>query len=417
MLGSNRAAALLTRALQSQQRHLNVHEYVGKDLMKKYGVDHQRGAVVTEVSQIASVFENTPTDLCVVKAQILAGGRGKGVFNTGFKGGVKLAKTAAEAEGYAKEMLGNILVTKQNGAGQPVNQLFVAECLDIQKEYYFAMMLQGAFGGPVMLGSHRGGMDIETVAKENPEDIHTQPIDIKTGLTQEMALAFATKIGFEGEYVAPAADAMIKLYKTMTECDGTMIEINPLAETPDGRVVCIDAKFNFDDSAGERQAKLFALRDTTQEDEKEVQAEKYGLNYIALDGNIACLVNGAGLAMATMDIIHQNGGEPANFLDVGGGATKEAVTAAFKIITSDPKVTGILVNIFGGIMRCDTIANGIVAAAKEVDIKVPVVCRLAGTNQELGQKILKDSGLDEKLIAAADLDDAARKITKLCPKE
>jgi succinyl-CoA synthetase beta subunit len=401
----------------SQRRFLNVHEFVGKQLMGVYGIDHQRGFVVRSASEVAAATEKLPTKNYIVKAQVLAGGRGKGTFNTGFKGGVKFAKTKEDAAEYTEKMLGNTLVTHQTGAaGQKVSKVFIAECLDIQKEYYFAILLQGKYGGPVLVGSPRGGVDIETVAKENPEDIYTQPVPMKKGLTSEDALTFANKLGFKSPYAEKAADSMVKLYKLMMEKDSTMIEINPFVETPDQRVVCIDAKFNFDDSASFRQKAVFAERDIEQEDAKEVAAEAAGLNYIALDGNIACLVNGAGLAMATMDIIGLHGGRPANFLDVGGGATAEQVTAAFKIIMSDPNVKGILINIFGGIMRCDTIAEGVIMAAKQTGINLPVVVRLAGTNQEKGAEILKKSEFSEKLISAIDLDDAAKKIVALCSK-
>jgi len=412
-------ASMLKKVARSaafaQRRFLNVHEYVGKELMGKYGVDYQRGFVIKTADEVLAATAKLPTKNYIVKSQVLAGGRGKGTFNTGFKGGVKFAKTKDDAVEYSKKMLGNVLVTHQTGAaGQKVSKVFIAECLDIQKEYYFAILLQGKYGGPVMVGSPRGGVDIETVAKENPEDIYTQPINIKKGLSKDEALSFAKKLGFKDGYAEKAADSMAKLFKVMMDKDATMIEINPFVETPDGRVVCIDAKFNFDDSASYRQKEVFAQRDVEQEDAKEVAAEAAGLNYIALDGNIACLVNGAGLAMATMDIIQLYGGKPANFLDVGGGATAEQVTAAFKIIMSDPNVKGILINIFGGIMRCDIIAEGVIKAAKETGITMPVVVRLAGTNQEKGAELLRKSEFHDKLISATDLDDAAQKIVGLC---
>eukprot|EP01004_Peranema_trichophorum_P004402 NODE_3328_length_1371_cov_95.973558_g2894_i0.p1 GENE.NODE_3328_length_1371_cov_95.973558_g2894_i0~~NODE_3328_length_1371_cov_95.973558_g2894_i0.p1 ORF type:complete len:433 (-),score=94.27 NODE_3328_length_1371_cov_95.973558_g2894_i0:73-1308(-) len=392
-----------------QKRFLNVHEYIGKDLMGQYSIDHQRGITIDNLDHVTEATKKLPSQWYIVKSQVLAGGRGKGTFNTGFKGGVKLAKNTEEAVKYSKEMLGNTLFTHQTGPkGQTVRKLFIAECLDISKEYYFAILLRDK---PYLVGSSRGGVDIEDVAKNHPEDIVTRAVDINTGLTLEDAKSFAAAIGFKGDYLNKAAHSIVQLYKLGVDKDATVIEINPFAETPDGRVVCIDAKFNFDDNASYRQKSIFALRDIEQEDPKEVAAEKFGLNYIALDGNIACLVNGAGLAMATMDIIQQHGGKPANFLDVGGGATKEAVTAAFKIINSDPNVKGILVNIFGGIMRCDTIAEGLVAASQAVGVSVPVVVRLAGTNQERGNQILKESGL--ALISANDLDDAASKIVSI----
>jgi len=377
--------------------------------MGQYSIDHQRGITVEKVEDVIGATSKLPSQWYIVKSQVLAGGRGKGTFNTGFKGGVKLAKTPKDAEDFAKEMLGNTLFTHQTGPkGQTVRKIFIAECLDIAKEYYFAILLRDK---PYLVGSSRGGVDIEEVAKNHPNDIVSRAINVNTGLTIEDAKSFAEEMGFKGNYLEKAAQSMVQLYKLAVDKDATVIEINPFAETPDGRVVCIDAKFNFDDNASYRQKSIFALRDTEQEDPKEVAAEKHGLNYIALDGNIACLVNGAGLAMATMDIIQQHGGKPANFLDVGGGATKETVTAAFKIINSDPNVKGILVNIFGGIMRCDTIAEGLVAASKSVGVTVPIVVRLAGTNQEKGIQILKESGLS--LTSASDLDDAASKIVSI----
>lgn len=393
-------------------RSLYVHEYHGKNLMAEFGIDHQRGSAVSNVADVIKAADKVSTPWYIVKAQVLAGGRGKGVFNTGFKGGVKLAKTKSDAQEYASKMLGNYLKTPQTGPeGAKVNQVYIAECLDIQKEYYFALLLHRQSNGPVMVASHRGGVDIEEIAEKYPEDVIREPINFNTGLTQAQAEAFAKKLGFKDGYVAKAADSMVKLYKLMIQSDATQVEINPFAETPDGRVVCIDAKINFDDNAAFRQKRIWSWRDVEQEDPKEVEAEKHGLNYIALDGNIACLVNGAGLAMATMDIVQLYGGKPANFLDVGGGATKEAVTAAFRIIQSDKNVQGILVNVFGGIMKCDVIASGIVAAARDVTLSVPLVVRLAGTNYDIGAKILADSGLP--LQSASDLDDAAKKIVAL----
>eukprot|EP01001_Neometanema_parovale_P005873 NODE_2274_length_1460_cov_110.899028_g2160_i0.p1 GENE.NODE_2274_length_1460_cov_110.899028_g2160_i0~~NODE_2274_length_1460_cov_110.899028_g2160_i0.p1 ORF type:complete len:416 (+),score=154.03 NODE_2274_length_1460_cov_110.899028_g2160_i0:57-1304(+) len=414
---------MLNRALRratpfAQKRFLNVHEYVGKTIMKQYGVDHERGVVVNSLDEIPAAFAKMSkefgTEKVVVKSQILAGGRGKGTFDTGFQGGVHVATGEAEVKELASKMLGNILITKQTGAqGRKVSKLYLAECLNVAKEYYFAILMQGKAGGPVMVGSRHGGMDIEGVAAATPDEIHSEAINLKTGLQMPEATAFAKKIGFEGDAVEKAARNMCALSNLFFKTDATMIEINPLGQTDDGRVLCLDSKFNFDDSADFRQKEIHQYRDWEQEDPKEVEAEKHGLNYIALDGNIACLVNGAGLAMATMDIIASKGGSPANFLDVGGGATKETVAAAFKIITKDPNVKGILVNIFGGIMRCDTIAEGIVAAAKGVEINVPIVVRLNGTNQELGVEILKNSGMTEKIISAVDLEEAAKKIVSL----
>jgi len=393
-----------------------VHEYHAKNLMGKYGVDHQRGYVVESADQVPEVAKNITTENLIVKAQILAGGRGKGKFNTGFEGGVKFATSVEKAQEYTSKMLGNRLITKQTAAeGAMVNKVYIAECLDIGHEYYFAILYRAADNGPVMVASNRGGVDIEEISQKHPEDIHSEPIPFDTGLGMDQALAFAAKLGFKGGYQSKAAEAMVNLYKLMSENDATQVEVNPLVETPDGRVVCVDGKINFDDNASFRRKDIWAMRDPSQEDPKEVEAEKHNLSYIALDGNIACLVNGAGLAMATMDIIQANGAKPANFLDVGGGSNQKTVTAAFKIILTDPNVKGILVNIFGGIVRCDVIAQGLIAAVEELGLKVPIVARLAGTNSAEGIALLKkyqdDTGT--ALVGAEDLGDAAAKIVAL----
>jgi len=348
----------------------------------------------------------------IVKAQILAGGRGKGTFiDTGFKGGVQFAKTPAEVKSFAEKMIGHTLKTHQTAPeGVPVTKVLVAECIDIKRECYLAIVMDRSAKGPVMVASQKGGMDIEKVAAEDPAAIFSEPIDIKTGLKPEQAQRLATALGFSGEKAKSACRQMENMYKMFCKTDALQIEINPFAETTDGRVVCIDAKIGFDENAAFRQKEIFALHDPELDDPREARAAKAGLNYIGLDGSIGCMVNGAGLAMATLDIISLNGGKAANFLDVGGGATEAQVTEAFKILTADTKVKAILVNIFGGIMRCDIIANGILAAAKTVGVKVPLVVRLSGTNSDLGKKIIRESGLN--IVAASDLDEAARLAVK-----
>jgi len=400
---------------QTSKRFLNIHEYSAKDLMKQYGIKHQRGFVAKTVEEAKSFAEKVKTEYnsknFIVKSQILAGGRGKGVFNTGYKGGVKFTTSVNQVEEVSKEMLGNNLVTKQTGKdGVKVQKLFIAECLDFDKEYYFAIVLDRGFQAPVLIASKEGGMDIEEVAEKNPDAISKEPVDIKTGPTSEQTLRLAKSLGLNDDKAKQAQDTMSKLYKLFIETDATQLEINPLVETDQGDIVCVDGKLNFDDNAEYRHKDIFAMRDFDEEDPREVEASKYGLNYIGLDGSIGCLVNGAGLAMATMDIIKLYGGEPANFLDVGGGATTDQVREALKIITSDKNVKCILVNIFGGIMRCDIIAAGILEAVKQVDIKVPITVRLSGTKAEEGQKLLNESGM--KFISATDLDDAAEKAVK-----
>eukprot|EP01027_Heterolobosea_sp_BB2_P023710 GEZU01035673.1.p1 GENE.GEZU01035673.1~~GEZU01035673.1.p1 ORF type:complete len:429 (+),score=194.07 GEZU01035673.1:78-1364(+) len=397
---------------QQQKRFLNIHEYLGKQLMEEYGVRIQRGKAISNVNEAEAatkaIMELSGSDMVVVKSQILAGGRGKGTFNNGFKGGVKLAKSPEQAKELSSKMLGFRLTTHQTPPeGIEVKKLLIAECIDIKRETYFAIVLDRAAGGPVMVASPRGGMDIEQVAQESPQDIFTEVIDITKGPSKQQTDSLAAKLGFEGKNKENASSNMQKLYNMFINTDATQIEINPWAETPQGEVVAVDAKINFDDNAEFRQKKIFEMRDFSEEDPREVQASKFGLNYIGLDGNIGCMVNGAGLAMATMDIIKLHNGSPANFLDVGGGATTSQVKEAFKILQGDSKVKCILVNIFGGIMRCDVIADGIVQAAREISLSVPVVVRLAGTNVEKGKQILKDSGLN--IITADDLDDAASK--------
>lgn len=377
--------------------------------MDKYGVNTQRFKVATTVDQAFQAAQSMQVPELVLKAQIHAGGRGKGVFTgSHLQGGVQVTRDCEQVRVWAEQMLGNRLITKQTPAeGVLVNKVMIAEALDIERETYFAIVMDRASGGPVMVGSPRGGVDIEAVAEQTPELMFRSPIDIQTGPTWEQTQKLASQLGFTGDKLDVATQQMLNLYKLFIAFDATQVEINPFGETPCGRVVCFDAKINFDDNAEFRQLAVFNDRDTAEEDPREVAARKFNLNYIGMDGSIGCLVNGAGLAMATMDIIQLHGGSPANFLDVGGSATESQVKEAFKIITSDTQVKAILVNIFGGIMKCDTIASGIVAAMRDCKIELPLVVRLSGTNVERGIKILKESGLP--IISATDLDDAAMK--------
>jgi len=395
-----------------QRRNLNIHEYQAKMLLGQFNVPHQRGIVVQSLDEVRSAAEKVQkqyhSNYLIVKSQILAGGRGKGVFDNGYKGGVKFTKSIEEAEQAVQNMLGHRLITKQTPKeGIKVQKIYIAECLDFQRELYLALLLDRQYDGPVFIASTEGGMDIEAVAEKTPEKIHKVPIDIIKGPTQEQLADLAQKLGFTGETAKRAIKLFFNLYDLFVSTDAIQVEINPLVQTNSGDVVCVDAKINFDDNAEFRRKEIFEMRDYSEEDPREVEASKYGLNYVGLEGDIGCMVNGAGLAMATMDIIHYHGGKPANFLDVGGGATAEQVKRAFTILISDKNVKAILVNIFGGIMRCDTIAKGIIEAAKEVGLKVPLVVRLEGTNVEQGVKLLQDSGL--MVITAKDLDDAATK--------
>ncbi len=381
--------------------------------MESHGVVVQQGKSAVDPLAAGKVAEgileaNPGADL-ILKAQIHAGGRGKGHFiNSGLQGGVKILKSAGEVESFAKQMFGDSLVTKQTGPeGQTVNAVLVNKGIDIKDEFYFAILLDRGVGGPCIVASKEGGMDIEAVAETNPDAILTVPIDISTGVTDEDCKAVSEAYGLTGDLATKCHAQVRSLYSMFQATDATQVEINPLAVASDGEVYCVDAKLNFDDNARFRQGNIFDMRDESTEDPRDVRAEKSGLNYIGLDGEIGCMVNGAGLAMATMDIIKLQGGEPANFLDVGGGATKEAVAEAFKILTSDPNVKALLVNIFGGIMKCDIIAQGIIGAYKEVGLEVPLVVRLEGTNVEIGKDLLRDSGLP--IITADNLDDAAKR--------
>ncbi|WP_294256982.1 ADP-forming succinate--CoA ligase subunit beta [uncultured Sphingomonas sp.] len=391
---------------------MNIHEYQAKELLAKFGVPVPAGFAAMSVEEAVEASKKLPGPLYVVKAQIHAGGRGKGKFKelpAEAKGGVRLAKTEDEVRHAATEMLGNTLVTIQTGAaGKQVNRLYVTDGVDIAKEFYLALLVDRATGRVAFVVSTEGGMDIETVAHDTPEKIHTFDVDPATGFMPHHGRAVANALGLEGDLAKQAQSLAGKVYDTFLGTDASQIEINPLAVTDDNKLMVLDAKVGFDSNAMYRHKDLMELRDETEEDPMELEASKYDLAYIKLDGDIGCMVNGAGLAMATMDIIKLNGMFPANFLDVGGGANKEKVTAAFKIILSDPAVKGILVNIFGGIMRCDIIAEGIVAAAKEVNLSVPLVVRLEGTNVQQGKDILANSGLP--IVAANDLGDAAQKI-------
>lgn len=383
---------------------MNIHEYQAKAVLAEYGVPVPNGKVAFSPEEAESAAKSLKTSVYVVKAQIHAGGRGKA-------GGVKLVKTPEEVKETAKNMLGMILVTHQTGPeGKQVRKVYIEEGSKIKKEYYLSLVLDRATSGITIIASTEGGMDIEEVAHSNPEKIINVNVDPTIGLQEFHKRKIAFGLGLDGEKVKKMGKFLACIYKAFVEKDASQVEINPLIETEEGDFLALDAKINFDSNALYRHPDIFALRDEHEEDPLEIEASRFDLNYIKMNGNIGCMVNGAGLAMATMDIIKLYGGEPANFLDVGGGATKEKVKEAFKIILGDTAVEGILVNIFGGIMRCDIIADGVINAAREIGIEVPVVVRLAGTNAELGQKMLNESGLS--LIGAGDLDDAAKKIVE-----
>jgi succinyl-CoA synthetase beta subunit len=388
---------------------MNIHEYQAKELLQKFAVATPAGRAGATPDEAAQVARELGTNDLVVKAQVHAGGRGKGTFANGFKSGVHLVHSPDEAREVAAKMLGQTLVTHQTGpAGRVVNKVLVAKSAEIAREIYFAVLLDRATAAPVIVASTEGGVEIEAVAEKSPEKIMREPIDPLAGLQPFQTRKLAKQLGFKSSQLKSASKLFDGLYRTFIESDCSMVEVNPLVVTPGGEVLALDAKFNFDDNALFRHPEVAAMRDTAEEDPREVEASKHGLNYIGLDGNIACLVNGAGLAMATMDIIKFYGGNPANFLDVGGGATEEQVTEAFKILISDKNVKAILVNIFGGIMKCDVIAQGIINAVKTVKLPVPLVVRLEGTNVEAGKKLIADSGLP--VITADDLGDAAQKV-------
>lgn len=391
---------------------MNIHEYQAKAVLKEFGVPVSRGVPVLEPANALEAASSLPGPLWVVKSQIHAGGRGKGKFkeaSAGTQGGVRLARSIDEVQTFAKQMLGSTLVTVQTGPdGKQVNRLYIEDGSDIARELYLSALVDRSTSRISFVASTEGGMDIEEVAHSAPEKIHTISVDPATGIMPHHGRALARALELQGDLAKSAAKLLQQLFNAFTAKDMEMLEINPLIVTKTGELRCLDAKISFDNNALFRHPDIVELRDETEEDAKEIEASKYDLNYITLDGTIGCMVNGAGLAMATMDIIKLYGLAPANFLDVGGGASKEKVTAAFKIITADPNVKGILVNIFGGIMRCDVIAEGVIAAVKDVGLKVPLVVRLEGTNVELGKKILRESGLN--VIPADDLDDAAQKV-------
>jgi succinyl-CoA synthetase beta subunit len=398
---------------------MNIHEYQGKAVLKSFGAPVSEGRPALTVEEAVAAAKMLPGPVYVVKSQIHAGGRGKGKFKelpADAKGGVRLAKSIDEVAAFAKEMLGHTLVTAQTGsAGKQVNRLYIEDGCDIAKEFYLSMLVDRETSRVAFVVSTEGGMDIEKVAHDTPDRIVTFSVDPATGVMAHHGRAVARALGLKGNSAKQAEQLTAQLYNAFVSSDMAMLEINPLVLTGQGDIRCLDAKISFDSNALYRHSEMVALRDLTEEDEKEIEASKYDLNYIALEGTIGCMVNGAGLAMATMDIIKLYGATPANFLDVGGGATKEKVAAAFKIITSDPNVKGMLVNIFGGIMRCDVVAEGVVAAVREVGLTVPLVVRLEGTNVERGKKVIKESGLN--VVSADDLDDAAQKIVRATRKE
>ena len=388
---------------------MKIHEYQGKEIFRQYGVATPRGVACFSVEEAVAAAKQLGGKAWVVKAQIHAGGRGKG-------GGVKVARSLDEVRAHAKRILGMQLVTHQTGpGGQKVRRLLIEEGADIKKEYYVAVLTDRATQKVVLMGSSEGGMDIEEVAAKTPEKIHKVFVDPAAGLSDGEARGVARRIGIPDSALAPAGALLQGLYKCFWDTDASLLEVNPLIVSRDGRVVALDSKINFDDNALFRHPEIVALRDLDEEDPLEIEASKHELSYISLDGNIGCMVNGAGLAMATMDTIKLFGGSPANFLDVGGGATAERVTAAFKIMLSNPKVKAILVNIFGGIMKCDTIAAGVVAAAREVKLSVPLVVRMKGTNEDLGKKILKDSGLP--IISADNMAQAGQRVVAAIKKK
>jgi len=397
-----------------QTRNLSVHEYVSMSLLQEAGVPVPKFGVARTTAEARKIAEELDVSDLVIKAQVLAGGRGKGYFSKGSKagGGVRLLYSPEEIEMAAGDMIGDFLITKQTGAdGRICNSVMITERKFTRKEYYLAFTNERSFGGPVLIASSEGGVNIEEVAERNPDAITKTPIDITKGLSLEMAKGVAADIGIAPAKQDEVAQVLLNLYDLFLTKDASMVEINPFAEDSTGRFVCLDAKLRFDDNAEYRQKAVFDQRDWSQEDAREVEAANYNLNYIALDGDIGCMVNGAGLAMATMDIIKLHGGSPANFLDVGGGATSQQVKEAFKIITGDPKVNAILVNIFGGIMRCDVIAEGIIAAARELNLTTPIVVRLQGTNVDEAKVMIGSSGL--KILPVDNLDEAARLACKL----
>lgn len=409
---STKCSTLFSKSVGAKQiRQLNIHEYQSQALMKKYGIKVPSGSVAATPDEAEKIAEALNTNDLIVKAQILAGGRGLGTFEGGLKGGVQLCHNPKEMKSFAEKMIGKKLMTKQTGAeGRTVSKILVAKRHFLRRESYFAILLDRESKGPVMIASSQGGVDIEKVAAENPQAIVKEKIDVTKGPQDQQTRNLAKALGYDEKLIPDLQATMNNLYKLFMEKDALMVEVNPLAETSENEVMCIDAKINFDDNSMFRQKDIAAMEDASQKDPREVEAAKADLNYIGLDGTIGCLVNGAGLAMATMDMIQLYGGSPANFLDVGGGATQQQVTSAIKILTNDPKVKVILINIFGGIMRCDVIALGVIQAVKELSLKIPLVVRLQGTNMTEAKRVLSDSGL--RILTADDLDDAAQKSVK-----
>lgn len=407
-----------TNAFQTPQvnqigkRFLHLHEYQAQGLMKQYGINVPAGSSAETPEEAQKIAEALASPDLAIKAQILAGGRGLGTFDTGLKGGVHLCHSPLQVRKLAELMLGHTLVTKQTGPqGKKVNKILVCKRHFLRRETYIAMLLDRQYQGPVLIYSDKGGMDIEKVAHDSPSSIHKDAIDLERGITMEQAKKCAHVLGFPDSLANVVYEQLSKMYKLFIEKDATLLEVNPFVETSNGEVMCVDAKINFDDNAKFRQKELFELEDSSQGDPREVDAAKFDLNYIGLDGSIGCLVNGAGLAMSTMDIIKLNGGSPANFLDIGGGATKGQVTEAIRILSQDPKVKVILVNIFGGIMKCDIIALGLISAVKDLSLQIPLVVRLQGTNVDIAKTLMAQSGL--RLISADDLDEAAAKAVKM----
>ncbi|KAG8858728.1 hypothetical protein FRB96_004865 [Tulasnella sp. 330] len=418
MLRSIRQARQISRPLRSsvtagQKRNLSIHEYQSVKLLNDYGVATPKSIPAKTPEEAFDVARKFGTNKLVIKAQVLAGGRGKGHFDNGFKGGVHVVDTPEQAQDLAGKMIGAKLITKQTGErGRVCNAVMLAERRDATHEYYVAVLNDRTTGGPVLVASSQGGMNIEEVAAKDPSAIITTPIDFDKGVDPQAALDLAKRLGFKTEQTQKEAAEIFKnLYKIFKDKDATQIEINPMSETTDGHVLCMDAKFGFDDNAEFRQQDIYALRDISQEDPVEVEAQKFGLNFIKLDGNIGCLVNGAGLAMATMDVLKLHGGDPANFLDVGGGATPETVKKAFELLLADKAVNAILLNVFGGIMRCDYIAEGVIKATKELQLRVPLIVRLQGNKEKEAKQLIKDSGL--KIYAFDGLDEAAAKAVEL----
>ncbi|XP_062907359.1 succinate--CoA ligase [ADP-forming] subunit beta, mitochondrial-like isoform X1 [Mobula hypostoma] len=400
------------RQNQQQQRNLSLHEYLNIRLLEDAGISVPMGKVASTPQEAYDAAKVIGSRDFVVKAQVLAGGRGKGVFEGGLKGGVQIAYSPEQAQDITSQMIGKKLFTKQTGAkGRICNKVLICERRYTRKEYYFAIILDRIFQGPILIGSSQGGVNIEEVAMQSPEAIVKEPVDILKGATKEQAIKLAKKMGFPPDVIEDAAETMIKLYEIFGKYDASMVEINPMVEDASGIVMCMDAKINFDSYAAFRQKDIFAQQDWSQEDAQDKQAADSDLNYIGLDGNIGCLVNGAGLAMATMDILKLHGGAPANFLDVGGGATSQQVTEAIKLITSNKMVVAILVNIFGGIMRCDIIAKGIILAVEDLDLKIPIVVRLQGTQVDDAKALIAASNL--KILGCDDLDEAAKMVVKL----